>query len=75
MAAFPASGLAPWLAEYAAADVLAGREIDVDWAGERLHGVARGIDAQGALLVDCDGVRRPLWGGEVTVRAGRGSAA
>jgi BirA family biotin operon repressor/biotin-[acetyl-CoA-carboxylase] ligase len=75
MAAFPAAGLAPWLGEYAAADVLAGREIDVEWAGERLHGVARGIDAQGALLVDCDGVRRPLWGGEVTVRAGCGPAA
>jgi BirA family biotin operon repressor/biotin-[acetyl-CoA-carboxylase] ligase len=75
LVAFPASGLAPWLAQYAAADVLAGHEIDVDWAGEHLHGVARGIDAQGALLIDCDGVRRPLWGGEVTVRAGRGPAA
>lgn len=75
LAAFPATGLAPWLPEYAAADVLAGREIDVDWAGERLQGVARGIDAHGALLVDCDGVRRALWGGEVTVRAGRGPAA
>ena len=75
MTMFPATGLAPWLAAYADADVLAGREIDVEWAGERLRGVARGIDVNGALLVDCDGERRPLWGGEVTVRAGHGSAA
>jgi BirA family biotin operon repressor/biotin-[acetyl-CoA-carboxylase] ligase len=75
MAGFPAQGLAPWLNAYARFDLLAGRVIDVDWAGERIAGVACGIDGNGALLVDCDGARRALWGGEVTVRAGRESAA
>jgi BirA family biotin operon repressor/biotin-[acetyl-CoA-carboxylase] ligase len=74
MAEFPGAGLAPWLDAYAQFDLLAGCPVHVDWAGERICGVARGIDASGALLVDCDGERRALWGGEVTVRAARGSA-
>jgi BirA family biotin operon repressor/biotin-[acetyl-CoA-carboxylase] ligase len=74
MAGFPAHGLAPWRDGYAAFDLLADRPVQVDWAGERIAGVARGIDARGALLVDCAGQRRALWGGEVTVRAGHGPA-
>ncbi|HEX2796178.1 MAG TPA: biotin--[acetyl-CoA-carboxylase] ligase [Immundisolibacter sp.] len=74
MSAFPGDGLAPWLGAYAQFDLLAGCPVDVDWAGEHICGVARGIDASGALLVDCAGARRALWGGEVTVRAARGSA-
>lgn len=72
MAEFPGDGLAPWLNAYAQFDLLAGCPVDVDWAGERISGVARGIDASGALLVDCAGERRALWGGEVTVRAAHG---
>lgn len=74
MSGFPTSGLAPWLAAYAGFDLLADRPVQVDWAGERITGVARGIDASGALLLDCNGERRALWGGEVTVRAGHGPA-
>jgi BirA family biotin operon repressor/biotin-[acetyl-CoA-carboxylase] ligase len=74
MAEFPGQGLAPWLDAYTQFDLLAGCPVQVDWAGEHISGVARGVDASGALLVDCDGERRALWGGEVTVRAARGSA-
>ena len=74
MAAYPTQGLAPWRDVYARFDVLAGRPVQVDWAGERIAGVARGVDASGALLVDCEGQRRALWGGEVTVRTGHGPA-
>jgi len=74
MCGFPATGLAPWLDGFARFDVLADRPVQVDWSGERISGVARGIDARGALLVDCNGERRALWGGEVTVRAGHGPA-
>ena len=72
MAEFPGNGLAPWLDAYEQFDLLVGCPVHVDWAGERISGVARGIDASGALLVDCDGERRALWGGEVTVRAAHG---
>jgi BirA family biotin operon repressor/biotin-[acetyl-CoA-carboxylase] ligase len=74
MFGFPAGGLAPWLDAYTRFDLLANRPVQVDWAGERISGVARGIDASGALLLDCQGERRALWGGEVTVRAGHGPA-
>jgi BirA family biotin operon repressor/biotin-[acetyl-CoA-carboxylase] ligase len=74
LASFPTQGLAPWRDAYARFDLLAGRPVQVDWAGERITGVARGVDASGALLVDCDGQRRALWGGEVTVRPAHGSA-
>jgi BirA family transcriptional regulator, biotin operon repressor / biotin---[acetyl-CoA-carboxylase] ligase len=74
VARFPRDGLGPWLTAYAGFDLLADRPVQVDWAGEQLAGVARGVDANGALLLDCDGHRRPVWGGEVTVRAGFGPA-
>lgn len=74
MSDFPAMGLAHWQAVYDRFDVLAGRPVDVDWAGERIRGVACGIDSSGALLVDDGAGRRALWGGEVTVRARGGSA-
>ena len=74
MAGFPATGLWPWREAYAGFDLLAGNPVQVDWSGERIRGVACGINADGALLVDCEGGRRALWGGEVTVRAGHGSA-
>jgi biotin-(acetyl-CoA carboxylase) ligase len=34
-----------------------------------VEGLARGIDADGALLVDVDGAQRRILSGEVTVRA------
>ncbi len=74
MVEFPDSALQPWLGAYARFDLLADRPVQVDWAGEQISGVARGIDAAGALLLDCDGHRRALWGGEVTVRSGLGPA-
>lgn len=74
MASYPTQGLAPWQDAYARFDLLAGRPVQVDWAGERIAGVACGVDPNGALLVDCDGQRRVLWGGEVTVRQAHGPA-
>lgn len=74
MATYPTQGLARWRDTYLRFDLLAGRPVQVDWAGEHIAGVARGIDANGALLVECDGHERALWGGEVTVRTQRGPA-
>ena len=49
-------------------DALHDREVRVENAGEITRGVARGIDAHGALLVETPaGVRRFI-SGEVTVR-------
>ena len=67
--AFERGGLAPFAAEWGAADALAGRVVTVSGSGEDFTGHARGIDADGALCVQgATGLRR-FNSGEVTVRA------
>ncbi len=68
LAAFPREGFTPWLAGWNACDALIDHGVRVENAGEVTSGVARGVDAHGALLVETpDGVRRFI-SGEVTVR-------
>lgn len=67
--AFPRHGFAPHLAAWGAVDALYDRGVSVDNAGETTRGVARGVDAHGALLVETPtGVHRFI-SGEVSVRA------
>lgn len=66
---FPRHGLKPHLSHWNACDVLFDREVNVENAGEITRGIARGIDAHGALLVETPaGVQRFI-SGEVSVRA------
>jgi BirA family biotin operon repressor/biotin-[acetyl-CoA-carboxylase] ligase len=66
--AFPRHGFRPHLDHWHDCDALREREVRVENAGEITRGVARGIDAHGALLVETPtGVRRFI-SGEVTVR-------
>lgn len=66
---FPRHGLKPHLSHWNACDALFDREVNVENAGEITRGVARGIDAHGALLVESPaGVHRFI-SGEVSVRA------
>jgi len=65
---FPRHGLLPSLDSWSQRDALQGREVRVENAGEIIGGVARGIDAHGALLVETPaGVLRFI-SGEVSVR-------
>jgi BirA family biotin operon repressor/biotin-[acetyl-CoA-carboxylase] ligase len=67
---FPRRGLTPHLAHWRECDALWEREVRVEIAGEVTRGVARGIDAHGALLIETPaGVQRFI-SGEVTVRVG-----
>jgi BirA family biotin operon repressor/biotin-[acetyl-CoA-carboxylase] ligase len=69
LADFPRHGLVPYLDRWNSRDALHGREVRVENAGELTRGVARGIDAHGALLVETPtGVQRFI-SGEVSVRA------
>ena len=71
---FDASGLAPFLPRYAAADALAGHAVTVRGDREQLSGTASGLAADGALRVRvADGSERCFHSGEVSVR--RGDAA
>lgn len=66
---FPRQGLAPHLASWQESDALRDREIRVENAGDTTRGIARGVDAHGALLVETpSGVQRFI-SGEVSVRA------
>lgn len=56
------SGLA---AEWASADCLLNRAVRVDVGPRVVSGIGRGIDADGALVVDCGGVLERLFGGRV----------
>jgi BirA family transcriptional regulator, biotin operon repressor / biotin---[acetyl-CoA-carboxylase] ligase len=66
---FERAGLAPFAADWAAADALAGRVVTVALADGQFVGHARGIDADGALCVHGNGALRRFNSGEVSVRA------
>jgi BirA family biotin operon repressor/biotin-[acetyl-CoA-carboxylase] ligase len=65
---FEQEGLAPFLAPWARLDALKGRASRV-WLGEMsIAGRARGVDRQGALLLEVDGQMRKFNSGEVSLR-------
>lgn len=65
---FPRHGLKPHLSHWNACDALFDQQVNVENAGEITRGIARGIDAHGALLVETPrGVQRFI-SGEVSVR-------
>ncbi len=68
LAAFSYSGFAPLLAEWNALDLSRGRSVRVTQNDREFDAVARGVDADGALLVDVDGRRQVLHSGEVRLR-------
>ena len=65
---FGARGLAAFADEWSRADSLAGRPVRVLQAGQPLEGVARGVDGDGALLLEVRGRRQRILSGEVSVR-------
>jgi BirA family biotin operon repressor/biotin-[acetyl-CoA-carboxylase] ligase len=68
---FSTSGLAPYREEWERRDVLAGKRVHVEQAGEVREGRAKGIDADGALrVISVDGESLLINSGEVSVRYG-----
>ena len=65
---FATHGFSAFADAYARHDALAGRDVDVVRGTERRHGVARGIDARGALRVDFGGREEAVDAGEVSLR-------
>lgn len=66
---FGREGLAPFLPRFAACDALAGRPVRVLAGDGDLHGIARGLAADGGLRLAVDGGERVVHAGEVSVRA------
>jgi BirA family biotin operon repressor/biotin-[acetyl-CoA-carboxylase] ligase len=65
---FGKEGFAPWQEGWAEADALADRHVRVSGWGGNFSGTAKGIDNDGALLVDTRGEMRSVVAGDVTVR-------
>ena len=73
LARFDREGLAPFLPQYAACDVLAGAPVEVIAGDGRHAGNALGLAADGALRVRLAQGEREFHAGEVSLR--RGAAA
>lgn len=67
LAQFAEHGFAPFAPEWRQRDLLAGRAVRLDDAPE-VEAVARGIDADGGLLLDTSAGPRTVHAGEVSVR-------
>ena len=65
---FPRAGFAPHLPDWHERDALRDREVRIENGGEITRGMARGIDAHGALLVETPAGLRRFISGEVSVR-------
>lgn len=68
-AEFSSRGLAGFIDEWAALDVLLGKPVTIQQGAKLIAGLARGIGDNGALLVEIDGRVTPVQSGEVSVRA------
>ncbi|MBW7985050.1 bifunctional biotin--[acetyl-CoA-carboxylase] ligase/biotin operon repressor BirA [Enterobacillus tribolii] len=65
---FEVQGLAPFIARWQALDNFIDRPVKLLIGEQRIYGIARGIDAQGALLLEQDGEIVPYIGGEISLR-------
>ncbi len=66
---FAREGLAAFADEWRRLDITHGRPVDLHTGGQQcISGVARGIDAHGALLIEQNGHTRAFHAGEVSVR-------
>ena len=72
--AYERSGFAPLRAEWSSLDAFADRRVRLSLGTESVHGIARGIDAEGALRLDVDGTVRKFLSGDLSLRLEGGVA-
>ena len=68
LAEFESSGFTPLLEQWRAFDYLADQPVSLLAGQQVIEGVARGVNNQGALLIDTPSGQRTFYGGEVSVR-------
>lgn len=66
---FEQEGLAPFLSRWEKLDNFINRPVKLLIGDKEIYGTSRGIDAQGALLLEQDGVIKPRVGGEISLRS------
>ena len=62
-------GLASMVDEWHQQDVFLNKKVQLITGDRITQGICRGINSQGALLLDINGVLKPIYGGEVSLRA------
>ncbi len=65
---YETEGLAPFVAEWCNADACRDRGVAVTTPSSTLRGIARGIDADGALRIEVDGAEQRIVSAEVSLR-------
>ena len=65
---FSERGFAAYVDEWRALDALADAQVKVINGPQTLYGAARGVEADGALLVEIDGALQKFVSGEVSLR-------
>ncbi|MFG6657280.1 bifunctional biotin--[acetyl-CoA-carboxylase] ligase/biotin operon repressor BirA [Scandinavium sp. M-37] len=66
---FELEGLAPYLSRWERLDNFIDRPVKLIIGEKEIFGISRGIDTQGALLLEQDGVIKPWMGGEISLRS------
>lgn len=65
---FEQEGLTPFIARWAALDNFINRPVKLLIGEREVHGIARGVDGQGGLLLEQDGEIKAWVGGEISLR-------
>ncbi len=71
MQQFEHSGLETFLSDWREMDAYKDKQVEMVLTDQVIQGVARGIDNQGALLIEQDGKTKRFYSGELSLRAGR----
>ena len=68
MQIFDTDGLEPYIPEWKKRDVFRDHAVDIVFPNQTLHGIARGIDRSGALMLEQDGRVKRYFSGEISLR-------
>jgi len=72
LAGFEQAGFAPWRDEWMALDAYADQPVVLNTGAQALAGIARGVDARGALQLETAAAgRQSIFGGELSLRPAR----
>lgn len=68
---FQEGGLEPFVAEWHQADAFAGQQVAIHQGDDTISGYERGIDTNGAIIVEVNGEPRRFYSGDVSLRGVR----
>jgi BirA family biotin operon repressor/biotin-[acetyl-CoA-carboxylase] ligase len=66
---FEQTGFTHWRDDWLSLDVFANKPVILDTGTVQMAGIARGVDARGALLLETDDGVQTVFGGEISLRA------